>query len=168
VTSRAVIDYKNLRRIDPEAARRAVLDYLSSVDGNVSATARAFGVQRSVVYDIQRRARAGSLADRSYVPHRQPVKTPPRVESRVVAARNRTGLGNRRLSRYLAERGLHVPPSTIRNILARNRERLDPPSWRRRAEWRHSRPQRREAEARKQEEQAYQEHIRSLLEALDN
>jgi transposase-like protein len=128
VTSRAVIDYKNLRRIDPEAARRAVLDYLSSVDGNVSATARAFGIQRSVVYDIQRRARDGNLADRSYVPHRQPFKTPRRVESRVVAARNRTGLGNRRLSRYLAERGLHVSPGTIRNILARNRDRLDPRS----------------------------------------
>ncbi len=143
--SPALIDYKNLRRINPEAARQAVLDYLGSARGNVSAAARAFGIQRAVVYDIQRRARAGSLADRSSTPHRQPFKTPPRVENRVVAAKNRTGLGNRRLSRYLAGRGLYVPPSTIRNILTRNRHRLDPTSLlRRRAEARQPRPERQE------------------------
>ena len=137
-----MIDYKKLRRINPEAARRAVLDYLASVDGNVSAAARAFGITRTVVYDILRRARAGSLADRSFVPHRQPAKTPPAVEDRVVAAKNQTGLGDRRLSRYLAERGLHVPPGTIRHILARNRGRLDPPSrLRRRAAAPEFRPQ---------------------------
>jgi transposase-like protein len=130
-----MIDYKKLRRINPEAARRAVLDYLASVDGNVSGTARAFGIRRTVVYDILRRDRAGSLADRSFVPRRQPTRTPPSVETRVVAAKNQTGLGNRRLSRYLAARGLGVPPSTIRNILARNQDSLDPPSrLRRRAE----------------------------------
>ena len=140
-----MIDYKNLRSINPQAARQAVLDYLDSAGGNVSATARAFGIQRAVVYDIQRRARAGSLADRSFTPHRQPFKTPPAVENRVVAAKNRTGLGNRRLSRYLAGRGLYVPASTIRNILARNRHRLDPPSLlRRRAEARQPRPERKE------------------------
>ena len=133
------------RSISPEAARQAVLDYLDSVGGNVSAAARAFGIQRAVVYDIQRRARAGSLADRSFTPHRQPFKTPPTDENRVVAAKNRTGLGNRRLSRYLAERGLYVPASTVRNILTRNRHRLAPPSLlRRRAEARQPRPERKE------------------------
>ena len=161
-----MIDYKKLRRIDPETARQAVLDYLASVDGNVSAAARAFGVQRSVVYDIQRRARAGTLADRSRRPHRQPNKTPPRVESRVVAARNRTGLGNRRLSRYLAGHGLHVPPSTISAILARNRGRLDPPSLLRRAEARHTRPERNEAAERREEARAESEHRRSQIRAL--
>jgi transposase len=157
-----LIDYKKLRRIDPETARQAVLDYLASVDGNVSAAARAFGVQRSVVYDIQRRARAGSLADRSRRPHRQPFKTPPRVESRVVAARNRTGLGNRRLSRYLAARGLHVPPGTISAILARNRDRLDPPSLLRRAEARHTRPERNQEAQRRAELRAERERLRAL------
>lgn len=119
-----MIDYKKLRQIDPEAARQAVLDYLASVGGNVSATARAFGINRSVVYDILFRSRAGSLSDRSRVPLRQPTKTPQRIENRVIAAKNRT----QRLSQYLALRGLHVPWSTVRNILNRNRQRLDPPS----------------------------------------
>jgi len=157
-----LIDYKKLRRIDPGTARQAVLDLLASVDGNVSAAARAFGIQRSVVYDIQRRARAGNLADRSRRPHRQPFKTLPRVESRVVAARNRTGLGNRRLSRYLAEHGLHVPPSTISAILARNRDRLDPPSLLRRAEARHTRPERNQQAQRREELRAERERLRAL------
>jgi transposase-like protein len=151
-----MIDYKNLRRIDPEAARQAVLDYLASVGGNVAATARAFGIQRSVVYDIQRRAGAGSLADRSRRPHRQPTRSPARIESRVIAAKNRTGFGNRRLSRYLAERGLDISPSTIRNILARNRDRLDPPSiLRRRAEARQP------ARPRKEDPLAFLHRLRS-------
>jgi transposase-like protein len=122
-----MIDYKNLRRINPEAARQAVLDYLDST-GGVSATARIFGINRSVVYDIQRRARDGNLADRSHAPHRQPNRTPKRTENRVIAARNRTGFGYRRLRRYLAARGLDMPLSTIRKILKRHRHRLDPPS----------------------------------------
>ena len=122
----AVIDYKRLRAVSPEAARQAVLGYLDHAGGNVAATARAFGINRTVVYDIRARARAGSLADRPRTPHRQPFKTPRRVENRVVAARNRTGLGYQRLSAYLAARGLHLPWSTIRNILQRNRGRLKP------------------------------------------
>ena len=121
-----LIDYKKLRRIDPEAARQAVLDFLASHAGNVSATARAFGIGRSVVYDIVRRARQGNLADRSRTPHHQPAKTPASVETRVIAARNRTGFGYKRLSAYLAGRGLDIPWSTVRNILRRNRHRLVP------------------------------------------
>ena len=34
-TTRAAIDYKRLRRINPQAARHAVLEYLASVNGNV-------------------------------------------------------------------------------------------------------------------------------------
>ena len=121
-----MLDYKRLRRLDPETARQAVLDYLDSVGGNVSKAARDFGINRSVVYDIQRRARHGGLADRSRAPHNRPTKTPKRIEDRVVAARNRTGLGYHRLARYLSGRGLDIPWSTIRNILQRNRARLHP------------------------------------------
>jgi len=121
-----MIDYKRLRSIDPEAARQAVVDYLAWAGGNVSATAKAFGINRSVVHDILARSRAGSLADRPRTPHHQPFKTPPQIEDRVIAARNLTGLGYQRLSAYLARRGLHLPWSTIRNILNRNRHRLKP------------------------------------------
>jgi transposase-like protein len=129
-----MIDYNRLRKLSPEAARQAVLDYLQSVAGNVSATARAFGIGRKVVYDIKRRAATGHLADRSRAPHTRPSRTAPAIEARVVAARNRTHLGYRQLSIYLADRGLPLSWQTIRNILHRNRHRLTkPPRKRRRA-----------------------------------
>jgi len=46
------IDYKALRKINPEAARLAVIEYLSSNGGNISDCAQAFGIQRPVIYDI--------------------------------------------------------------------------------------------------------------------
>ena len=58
----ARIDYKALRRINPVAARQAVLDYLASCNHNVAETARAFGITRPVVYAIQRK-QAGDLQD---------------------------------------------------------------------------------------------------------
>jgi hypothetical protein len=55
-TTRAAIDYKRLRSINPQTARLAVLEYLDSADGNVAATARAFGITRPVVYNILAKA----------------------------------------------------------------------------------------------------------------
>ena len=74
-TTRAAIDYKRLRRINPQAARQAVLEYLASVNGNVAATARAFSITRPVVYDILAKARSGDLGDRPKIPRHQPRKT---------------------------------------------------------------------------------------------
>ena len=46
------IDYKQLRRINPEAARKAVLEYLRTNNHNISEAAFIFGIRRPVVYDI--------------------------------------------------------------------------------------------------------------------
>ena len=43
------MDDKQLRKATPQAARLAVLSYLESVDGNISRTARVFGINRSAV-----------------------------------------------------------------------------------------------------------------------
>ncbi len=129
-----MIDYKALRRIDPVAARLAVLNYLASTGGNVAATARAFGITRPVVYAIRAKERTGELADQSHRPHRQPRKTSPEIEERVIAAKNRTRLGPKRLALYLAKyERLPLSWATIRNILRRNRDRLTAPFPRRRA-----------------------------------
>ena len=121
----ARIDYKTLRQINPEAARKAVLEYLKSNGGNKAEAARVFGVNRTVVYDILKKASEGDLQDRSKRPKHQPNKTAPEVEQKVVAARNKTRLGPQRLSIYLAKyHKLQVPPGTIRHILRRNKEKL--------------------------------------------
>ena len=125
----ARIDYKTLRRINPEAARRAVLEYLASCGHNIAETARVFGITRPVVYDILAKQGAGNLQDRSRAPHRQPHKSLAAVEDQVVAAKNKTRLGPKRLARYLAQyHGLQVPWATIRHILRRNRHRLTGPA----------------------------------------
>ena len=118
------VDYKTLRKVDAKAARLAVLEYLKTNRGNVSDAARAFKINRSVVYDILRKQREGDVGDRSKVPRHQPNKTAPQVEDQVIEAKKRTGMGPKRLSIYLEKyEGLSIPAGTIRHILERNRER---------------------------------------------
>jgi transposase len=120
-----LIDYKQLRRINAEAARRAVLEYLHGNGGNVAGSARAFGITRRVVYDILKKQRQGDLQDRSKAPRHQPGKTPDEVEAKVLQAKNKTRLGPKRLSIHLSKyEGLCVPAGTIRHILRRNRDKI--------------------------------------------
>ena len=118
------IEYKTLREVSPETARLAVLEYLSTNGGNAADAARVFGITRAVVYDIRRKAAEGDLTDRSRAPKHQPTKTPADIEDRVVAAKNKTRLGSKRLSIYLGKyEHLSVAPGTIRHIIRRNKHR---------------------------------------------
>lgn len=69
----ARIDYKDLRKINPEAARRAVLEYLRTNGRNIADVARVFEINRPVVYDILQKEREGDLKDRSRRPRRSPI-----------------------------------------------------------------------------------------------
>jgi len=127
------IDYKVLRTVNPETARLAVLEYLDSCGHHVAETACTFGLTRTTVYALERKRQAGSLADRSRAPHHRPRQTPAAVEDRVIARRNQTHLGPKRLSLYLAKyEGRELSWATIRHILRRNRQQLTPPFGRRR------------------------------------
>ena len=120
-----LVDYKTLRAINPAAARVAVLEYVSSTGGNISRAAGAFGIQRAVVYDIFKKHHEGDLNDRSKAPKTSPRKTSPEVEDMVIAIKNQTRLGAKRLSLHLQRYGsLTVPYGTIRHILRRNKSRL--------------------------------------------
>ena len=123
---RGRIDYKQLRKINPEAARRAVLGYLKTNNHNISETASIFGINRTVVYDIIKKETEGDLRDRSKVPKQQPQRTPIAVEGQVIEVKNKTGLGPERLSRYLKQHeGISIPPGTIRHIIKRNKEKIN-------------------------------------------
>jgi hypothetical protein len=93
------IDYKELRKINPEAARKAVLEYLKTNEDNISRTAGLFGINRSVVYNIIRKDEEGDLKDRSKVPKCQPKKTSALIEDKVIEMKNKTHLGPKRLTR---------------------------------------------------------------------
>lgn len=126
-----------MRKINPEAARRAVIGYLKSNGHNVTQEALIFGINRTVVYDIIRKDREGDLRDRSKTPKHQPNKTSALVKDKVDEAKNKTRLGLERLSRYLkGHESLCVAAGTIRNILRRNKLRITYrlPSWRSRKE----------------------------------
>ena len=69
------IDYKVLRRVNAEAARLAVIEYLSSNGSNISQAAAVFGIQRAVVYDILKKQQEGDLTDRNKAPKTSPRRT---------------------------------------------------------------------------------------------
>jgi putative transposase len=122
---RGKIDYKQLRKINPEAARRAVVEYLKTNGHNISQTALVFGITRPVVYDIIRKEREGDLKDRLRAPHHQPNRTSACIEDKVIEVKGRTRYGAERLSRYLKQyEGISVSPGTIRHVLRRNKGRL--------------------------------------------
>jgi transposase len=80
------IDYKTLRKINPEAARQAVVEYLESNGGLAADAARMFAINRSVVHDILKKQAEGDLRDHSKVPKHQPNKTSPQIEQPMVEA----------------------------------------------------------------------------------
>jgi len=55
------IDYKKLRKIDPEAARRAVIEYLKTSGHHISRTGAVFGINRTVIYDIIKKDKEGDI-----------------------------------------------------------------------------------------------------------
>ena len=119
------IDYKSLRKINPETARLAVLEYLKTNKHNIAQASRVFGINRSVVYDILNKEKEGNLKDRSKAPKYQPNKTSNKTENKVIEIKNKTHLGPKRLSRYLNKyENILVPSGTIRHILRRNKDRL--------------------------------------------
>ena len=122
------IEYRALREVNAETARLAVVKYLEANGGNKSDAARVFGITRPVVYDILRKQAEGDLTDRSRAPNHQPNRTPAETEARVMAAKNKTRFGSKRLSTYLKKyEELSVPPGTIRHIVRRNKEKLTYP-----------------------------------------
>ena len=120
------IDYKQLRKINPEAARRAVIEYLKTNNNNISEAALVFGINRSVVYDIIRKGAEGNLKDRSRIPKHQPRKTSAAIEDKVIEVKNKSRFGPERLSLYLKRHeGISIPPGTVRHVIRRNKKRIN-------------------------------------------
>ena len=119
------ISYKALRSFSPEAARKAVLEYLASNGGNVSETSKIFGINRVVVYDIIKKGKQKNLRDRSKAPRNIPHKTSAQLEDLIVQLKNKLKLPNKDLSFYLFKHhGVDIAYGTLRHILRRNRHRI--------------------------------------------
>ncbi len=122
MTNTIHVPHKELRKTSPEVARKTALEYLRSNGGNIAGTARVFGINRPVIYDILSKEKDGDLKDRSKAPIDQPRKTPKDVEDLVVTIKNKTNFGPQRICAYaLDHHKIKVCPGTVRHILQRNR-----------------------------------------------
>jgi transposase InsO family protein len=91
----------------------------------MAALCREFGVSRPTGYLWRRRyEQAGSLtelAERNRRPHHSPTRTTVAIEQRVVALREQTGWGAKKLHVVLCtEQGLAIPVRTVHRILERH------------------------------------------------
>lgn len=114
------MDYKSLRKINPEAARMAVVQYLSSNQNNVYRAAKFFSVTRKVIYDIISRQNQNELGDKSRRPKNIKNETPDETQELVVRLHSKHGFSARQIEAYLKQNGIvRLPYGTIRHILAR-------------------------------------------------
>lgn len=119
------IQYHQLRKVNPEAARLAVIEYLKSNGHNKLDASNVFGIHRNVIYDIIRKGKEGDLKDRSKAPNHVHNKTPPDIENLVIEIKNLTNFGPERVSDYASDyHNTKIAPGTIRHILRRNKDKI--------------------------------------------
>lgn len=112
------------RRVDVDEQRMQFVIRATSGSEAMAALCREFGISRPTGYLWRWRYRqAGSLtglAERSRRPRRSPRRTPPGQEQRVLALRQQTGWGARKLQVLLREEEqVELPVRTIHRILER-------------------------------------------------
>lgn len=121
MVDRVRINYKTLRAINAEAARVAVIEYLSSNNRNISEAAKVFSVQRNVIYSILKKQKTGRLQDSAKAPKKVANKTPKSIEDRIVEIQQIHKFKTKQLWFYLHKFcEIEISYSTLRLILKRN------------------------------------------------
>jgi hypothetical protein len=113
-----MLTYQEIRRdVSPEKARGLVKKILEKNNGDVSETARILATSRKTV----RRARDGTLEDKSRKPNNSPNKTESSLEGLIIQEGKNTGYRYRRLTGFLFDKyGLEFSEETVKAILKRN------------------------------------------------
>lgn len=112
------------KRMDVDEQRMQFVIRAVSGQENLAALCREFGVSRPTGYLWRRRYEQtrslSGLAERSRRPQRSPMRTPEWKQERVVALRQQTGWGAKKLRVLLRdEEGVALPVRTIHRILER-------------------------------------------------
>ena len=119
------LDYKELRGISPKAARRAILQVLKSVGGNVAECARLMHTTRRTIYKALQKDKTGNLNDYTTAPKSVPNRTAVDIEDKVVEIKRKTRYGPIRIADELFEQHkITLSIHTIRNILRRYKKSL--------------------------------------------
>lgn len=112
------------RRVDVSEQRMRFVIRASSGKESITALCREFGISRPTGYlwrcRYEKSRTLTELAERSRRPHRSPRRTLPWKEQRVVALRQQTGWGAKKLRVLLDEQEISLPVRTIHRILERN------------------------------------------------
>lgn len=119
------LDYKELRSISPQAGRRAILQILKSVDGNVAECARLLHTTRRTIYKTIKKDKSGNLNDTSTSPKHVPNRTASSIEDKVIEIKRKTQFGPIRIADELKDlHGIILSIHTIRNIVRRHKKNL--------------------------------------------
>lgn len=119
------LDYKELREISPKAARRAILQVLKSVDGNVTQCAKLLHTSRKTIYKALRKDETGNLDDSSTAPRSVPNRTAMDIEKKVIEIKQKTRYGPIRIADELLDQyGITLSIHTIRHIVRRHKKSL--------------------------------------------
>ncbi len=120
------LDYKQLREISPQAARKAILQVLKSTNGNVSQTAILLNTTRRTVYKAMHRSKSDDLSDITTAPKTVHNRTPLDIEDKVIAIKKQTRYGPIRIADELkSQHGLILSTHTIRNIIRRHKKSME-------------------------------------------
>ena len=118
-----ILNYHSLYKLNPETARVALLEVFKQTN-NVSQTARYFQTTRRVVQLAIKKERSGNLGDLSHTRVTISHKTADTIETKIIALKNSTKFGYRRVARELREKqGLEIKDSAVRNVLKRARKK---------------------------------------------
>lgn len=116
------LDYRELKTISPQAARRAILQILKANKGNIAKTSRELNITRRTVYKTIGKQKQGELNDLSHCAKSIHNKTVKDIEDKVVEIKKQTHYGPLRLKDELFERHrIILSHHTIRNIIRRNK-----------------------------------------------
>jgi transposase len=116
------LTYKEVYPMNPIEARKRIVHLYQQTQNDCETARRCHTFPQRVRKWVQRYQQDGEqgLHDLLKTPKRQPRKTDPDTEQRVLQLHQKTHDGRQRLARHLAQQGIHLSPHTIRHILRRH------------------------------------------------
>lgn len=108
-----ILNYSSLYKLNPKTARAALLEVFKQTD-NISKTARVFQTTRRVVQLAIKKDKSGNLGDLSHARITVAHKTADTVEAKIIALKNSTKFGYRRVAKELRDQqGIKIKDSAL-------------------------------------------------------
>jgi transposase len=108
------LTYQEVYPMNPVQARKRIIHIYQQTQNYCETARRCHTSPQLVRKWVQRYQQYGEqgLHDLPKTPKRQPRKTDPDIEQRVLQLHQKTHYGRQRLARHLAQQGIHLSPNT--------------------------------------------------------